>query len=303
MIRTTLLAALLLAASLPLAAQETTGTWSSTVESELTLEGGLPPIGRGSAMNCTRKVIPVKFAPADSDLELVSDVSDTDTANDFASITFTPEEALTVSDLTNLTAVYEVLEGNCGGGALRWSIVTAEGNVFVYYGAAPNFTDCSGSEGQSGVNLVSLDDARVDSSQVYTGTQVNTWDAFVAANPDLAIEEIILVADGGWSQTDKVQSFAIESATVNDNTFTGDTMECDLPDAEIRVTDSNGNDVTVRAIQGSNTMFREDDCQYIYNMVNPGPGSYTVEILVEDEVVGSTTLTVSCRQSAARRGR
>lgn len=303
MIRTTLLAALLLAASLPLAAQETTGTWTSTVEAELTLEGGLPPIGRGNAMNCNRKVIPVKFAPADTDLELVSDTSDTDTTNDFASVTFTPEGELTVSDLTNLTAVYDVLEGDCGGGSLRWSIVTAEGNVFVYYGAATDFTDCSGSEGQSGINLLSLDDARVDSSQVYEGTQVSTWDAFVAANPDLAIEEIILVADGGWSQTDMVQSFSIESVTVNDNTFTGDAMECELPDAEIRVTDSNGNDVTVRAVQGSNTMFREDDCQYIYNLVNPGPGTYTVEILVEDEVVGSTTLTVSCRPAAARRGR
>ena len=310
MIKRNAFAVLLLVASLPLMAQETTGTWTTsfelgTGEMELTV---VPPLGKDNALNCSRNAIPVKFAATMSgdDLLLVSDLSDSDLANDFGAIIFEPTEPLTVSELTNLTAIYDVLEGDCGGGSLRWSIVTPEGNVFVYYGATPSFTDCSGAEGQSGINVLSLDDARVDSAQVYAGTQVNTWDDFVAANPDLVVEEVILVADGGWSQADLVQSFDITSATVNDNTFTGEPTECDLPDAEIRVTDDEGNVVEVESVQGTSTMFRTDDCQYIYNLENPGEGTYTVEILVEGEVVQSTELTISCRgrgRSAQRGGR
>ena len=310
MIKRNVFAVLLLVASLPLMAQETTGTWTTsfelgTGEMELTV---VPPLGKDNALNCSRNAIPVKFAATMSgdDLLLVSDLSDSDLANDFGAIIFEPTEPLTVSELTNLTAIYDVLEGDCGGGSLRWSIVTPEGNVFVYYGATPSFTDCSGAEGQSGINVLSLDDARVDSAQVYAGTQVNTWDDFVAANPDLVVEEVILVADGGWSQADLVQSFDITSATVNDNTFTGEPTECDLPDAEIRVTDDEGNVVEVESVQGTSTMFRTDDCQYIYNLENPGEGTYTVEILVEGEVVQSTELTISCRgrgRSAQRGGR
>jgi hypothetical protein len=299
MIKRNVYAVLLLVASLPLMAQNTTGTWSTsfepgTGEMELTV---VPPLGNDNALNCSRNAIPVKFAAAMSgdDLLLVSDLSDTDLTNDFGAITFVPTETLTVSELTNLTAIYDVVEGNCGGGSLRWSIVTPEGNVFVYYGATPSFTDCSGAEGQSGINLLSLGDARVDSSQVYAGTQVNTWDAFVAANPDLVVEEVILVADGGWSQPDLIQSFHITAATVNDNTFTGEATECDLPAAEIRVTDEDGNEVEVESVQGTSTMFHADGCQYIYVLENPGEGTYTVEILVEGEVVQSTTLTISCR--------
>lgn len=295
--RFTLAVAAVVFASVPMFAQLTTGTWSTTVvDDPAALEASVvPPLGKGSSMNCNRKVIPVKFTLEDTDLLLSSNTSDTDTTNDFSVLAFDPMEGLTVADLTNLTAIYEVAEGDCGGGSLRWEIDTTAGNVFVYYGALPNFTDCSGEEGQSGVNLLSLDDARVDSSQVYAGTQYNTWDAFVAANPTLVVEDVRLVSDGGWSQPDGIQSFTIESATVNDNTYTGDEDACDLPDATIRLIGSNGEEIEVESIQGDGTMFREDDCQYIYNLVNPGVGTYTVEILVDGEVIGSSELNVTCK--------
>jgi hypothetical protein len=300
------MAALLFALVVPTYAQETEGTWSTEgVEAGETEYTAVAPLGRDQALNCNRNVIPVKFAvaPDGEDLVLVSDTTEGgETTDDFGVISFDPEEALTVSELTNLTAIYEVLEGNCGGGSLRFQINTAEGNVFVYFGEAPSFTDCSGDEGQSGINLLSLDDARVDSSQVYAGTQVNTWDAFVAANPDLEVESVNLVADGGWSQEGDIQAFAIESVTVNDNTFTGDDLECDLPDATIRVTNEQGAEVDVTSAQGTSDSFREDDCQYIYNLINPGPGTYTVELLIEGEVAASTTFTVACRGNGGGNG-
>jgi hypothetical protein len=298
--------ALLLAASLPLFGQNTTGTWSTNVVGEAPDPGTLTattvaPLGKDKSLNCSRNVIPVKFKLDDvagsDDLLLISDTTlGGDPTDDFSFLMLDTAEGLTVSDLTNLTAVYEVIDGNCGGGSLRWSIDTTAGNVFVYYGAAPAFTDCDGAEGESGVNLLSLDDARVDSAQVYPGTQVNTWDAFVAANPDLEVESVSLVADGGWSQPDGIQSFSIASATVNDNTFTGDSTECDLPDATIRLTGANGQEIVARSVQTNDddAAFRDDDCQYIYNLVNPGPGTYTVDILVNGEVIGSATFTVSC---------
>lgn len=297
----TLAAAVLFAASVPMFAQTTTGTWSTTVEESLEMleASAAPPLGKED-LSCNRKVIPVKFTLDDDDLLLSSDTSDTDTTNDFSVLAFDPTEALTVSDLMNLTAIYEVAEGDCGGGSLRWEIDTTAGNVFVYYGALPNFTDCSGAEGQSGVNLLSLDDARVDSSQVYAGTQYNTWDVFVAANPDLVVEDVRLVADGGWSLEGGVQSFTIESATVNDNTYTGDEEACDLPDATIRLTGANGETIDVQSIHGTSTSFRESDCQYIYNLVNPGPGTYTVELLVGEEVVGTTEMTIACKGGRRR---
>lgn len=293
--RFTIVAAALFSFSIPMFAQMTTGEWSTSVVDDGTaLEATVvPPLGKDD-LNCNRNVIPVKFNLGDQNLLLSSDTSDTDTTNDFATLDFDPADELTVSELMNLTAVYEVVEGDCGGGSLRWSIDTTAGNVFVYYGALPNFTDCSGAEGQSGINLLSLDDARVDSSQVYAGTQYNTWDAFVAANPGLVVEGVSLVSDGGWSQPDGVQSFEVESATVNDNTYTGDEGECDLPDATIRLLGANGEELTAQSVQGDSTSFREDDCQYIYNLVNPGPGTYTVEILVDGEVIGTSTFTVEC---------
>jgi hypothetical protein len=301
--RFTLAVALLIVASLPLFGQNTSGTWSTNVEADtdsLTATT-VAPLGKDKSLNCSRNVIPVKFKLDESagseDLVLVSDMTaGGDPADDFSLLTLDTAEGLTVSQLTNLTAVYEVVDGNCGGGSLRWSIDTTAGNVWVYYGVAPTFTDCDGAESQSGVNLLSLDDARVDSSQVYPGTQVNTWDAFVAANPDLAVESVSLVADGGWSQPDGIQSFSIASATVNDNTFTGDSAECDLPDATIRLTGANGEEVTARSVQtdDDDAAFREDDCQYIYNLVNPGPGTYTVEILVDGAAIGTASFIVSC---------
>ena len=131
--RFTLAVAVVVLASVPLFAQTTTGTWSTTVEQDAAaLEASVvPPLGKGAAMNCNRNVIPVKFTLEDTDLLLSSNTSDTDTTNDFSVLAFDPMEGLTVADLTNLTAIYEVAEGNCGGGSLRWEVDTTAGNERV----------------------------------------------------------------------------------------------------------------------------------------------------------------------------
>jgi hypothetical protein len=177
------IAAAMLFAALPVLAQDTTGTWTPSMQPEVTTEiNVISPLGKNKPLNCKRNVIPVKFSVTNTteELVLVSNTADTDTTNDFSTLSFDPESTLTVADLTNLTAVYDVTAGNCGGGSLRWEIDTTAGNVFVYYGAYPNFDDCNdAATSQSGVNLLTLDDARVDSSQVLAGSQYNTWDAWM----------------------------------------------------------------------------------------------------------------------------
>ena len=64
----------------------------------------------------------------------------------------------------------------------------------------------------------------------------------------------------------------------------------------------NKSDVDVRSVQGTGDEFREDDCQYIYNLVNPGPGTYTVEILVDGAVVETAEFTVACSGNSGNAG-
>jgi hypothetical protein len=123
----------------------------------------------------------------------------------------------------------------------------------------------------------------------------------VAAHPDLVIESITLVADSGWHAP---QSFTVESATVNDNTFLG-AAGCTLPDATIQISEASGAPVVAKSIQpgDDDTMFTadEDECAYHYNLVNPGPGTYTVDLVVGGQTVGTTTFTVSCSKGNGKK--
>lgn len=93
-----------------------------------------------------KSVVPVKFSLSKTKGPVVfqSIWSDSDTDNDFSFLSFTPSAPLLFSELTNLSTVYNFTEGNCHGGALRWSVrVSPTQSVFVYYGGYPNFTDCT----------------------------------------------------------------------------------------------------------------------------------------------------------------
>src|SRR4026209_1374839 len=48
--------------------------------------------------------------------------SDTNTANDYAYMSFTPSTTLLFSEVTELKTTYAVTLGNCHGGSLRWSV-------------------------------------------------------------------------------------------------------------------------------------------------------------------------------------
>jgi hypothetical protein len=143
-----------------------------------------------------------------------------DTASSDAS--YVPASPITVADLTSLVANYTWQSGTDHGGSLRWSIETPDGNIHVYFGDSPSFTTESVTDG-SGANLLSLSDARVDTTQFTGGTFYDTWAhasslSFLGGEPVNAVD---LVVDGGWGGD---QVLNLTSATVTDSINGGSTF-------------------------------------------------------------------------------
>src|SRR5213593_2330098 len=84
-------------------------------------------------------------------VQLTSNIATEAQADDFGGIAFQDSsESLTFADLYGLSADYQVVTGDCGGGAPRFSIGidtneigAVDGNVFVYIGPAPSFSGCA----------------------------------------------------------------------------------------------------------------------------------------------------------------
>ncbi|MCW5851278.1 MAG: hypothetical protein KIT87_14475 [Anaerolineae bacterium] len=145
---------------------------------------------------------------------LTSNTSNSSTTDDYSGVAFTPASGTTLANITNLSADFQVTQGDCGGGSPRFSIATASGNIFVYLGPTPNFTGCGAGRQQTG-NLTQLTDARVDTSQV-GGTFYDTWQNAVATYGALPVSEVDLVVDAGWA-TGGVQTVKVYSVQVNDD--------------------------------------------------------------------------------------
>jgi hypothetical protein len=156
-----------------------------------------------------------------SDVKLVSDFTDTSTANDFSGIRFSVPSGTTFADLKTLSAEFNPTAGGCGGGSPRFEIQLASGkNVFVYFGPSPNFTGCALNTWQSTGNLIGSTDAcRYDTSQVQAGTQCNTYSGALALIGSQTISEIRLVVDSGWFFTPKTQVVLVRNVTINGQTF------------------------------------------------------------------------------------
>jgi hypothetical protein len=156
-----------------------------------------------------------------SDVKLVSDLTDTSTANDFSGISFTLPAGTTFADLTQLSTDFNPTVGGCGGGSPRFTLHLSSGkNVFVYLGPSPNFTDCPLNAWQSSGNLIGNNDAgRYDTSQVQAGTQSNTYAGALALIGSQQVTSIDLVADAGWFFNPKVQTVLVRDVQINGQTF------------------------------------------------------------------------------------
>lgn len=305
--RAALFVAVLIGTALPAGSAwgATSGTWTAypgqaptyavSVQQPINADGTSRFSGNGNA------VIPVKFSLAQGvgPFAFESILSDATSTNDYSFLSFRPDPAKTFNDITVLKASYSFLQGNCGGGSLRWSvtvdvgndgITSNDGSVFIYYGNLPNFTDCT-TNSQSGTNMIGLGDLRYDTSQV-GGTFYDSYANAQALVGSAKVRSAALVIDSGWFAGD--QRLTLASATVNDNTFTpspgsSPSATCDLPEAAIKVTKTAGatsgavnEPVSIQPGDTNNT-FRKVDCKYMYNLATSslsGTGTYKVEAVI-----------------------
>jgi hypothetical protein len=142
-------------------------------------------------------------------------------ADDGGAITFPIASGLTLAQITQLSAEFNVTDDDCGGGSPRFAInFGTNKNVFVYLGPSPTFTGCAPNTWISTGNLVGTADAcRVDTSQISPGTQCSTWAAAVTLLGSQTINSISFVVDGGWSQADKEQTVQVKNVKINNDTF------------------------------------------------------------------------------------
>lgn len=285
--------------SFSVAQAATDGTWTlyppqatayrTTVQQPINVDGT-------SNFKGGKSVIPIKFSLAKSKGPVVFQSIFSDdpgvTANNYSFLTFRPANTLTFPELTNLSAVYAFNEGNCHGGALRWEVGLPTGNIFIYYGGHPNFTDCTtagAATNQSGLNMLSFFDLRFDTSQI-GGTFYDSYADALALAGSNPVDGVALVLDGGWAGD---QRLTPSNVTVNDNTFvpggTTPVPTCTLPSATIQITKISGaptgnvnEPVSVQPFD-NNKNFRVVDCKYMYNLSTsslPGAGRYRVEAII-----------------------
>jgi len=269
-----------------------TDTFTAQVQQPINPDGS-------SVWSAKRGVIPVQFKLSDTRTfrfeSLLSGYCSpqpcytpvNDTASSDAS--YVPASPITVAGLTSLVANYTWTAGIDHGGSLRWSIETPAGNIHVYFGDSPNFTSESGTNG-SGVNLLSLTDARVDTSQFTGGTFYDTWahassPSFLGNEPVTAVD---LVLDGGWGG-DQVLNLA--TATVTDtingtSTFTmpgSTTSQTTAPAMYIDLVQGSAGDpgtvdeTTYTGVGDTSGQFAVVNGMYKYNLSNNlSPGTYYV---------------------------
>jgi hypothetical protein len=286
-------------------AQATPGTWILYPQQEsiysTQIQEPIKADGTSNFKFTGKSVIPIKFklltSPGPVILQSIN--SDSDTANDYSYLSFTPSSPLTFGQLTELIASYNFTEGNCAGGSLRWSVrVSPTQSIFIYYGEHPNFTDCTTpgpTINQSGLNIIGRPEARYDTTQV-GGTFYDTYANALTSYGSRPVIRVSLVLDSGWVADQRVN---LGNVSVNGNAFVPEsgtpTETCDLPPAEIQITKVLGapegpvNEPISIQPGKDDSDFRIVDCKYMYNLATSslsGPGRYQVEAVIDGIPVG-----------------
>ena len=260
-----------------------------------------PPINADGSSNFPKRrgVIPVQFdlesATRTTTTTTVGPVvfesigTDTDTSNDYSFLKFVPTTPMLFADLNNLTADYSFTTGNCAGGSLRWSVKldvngdgAGDGNIAVYFGTVPSFTDCSGLASNSGKNLIGSSDARFDLTQL-GGPFYGTYADSLALVGGATVLSTSLVLDSGWAGDQRV---TLTGASADGNVWVPQTAgstvtgvvttpfakTCALPAARIQWTkndptpDGALNEADSVQPKDSGDFYRIVDCKYIYNL-------------------------------------
>jgi hypothetical protein len=155
---------------------------------------------------------------------IVSNTSVANTpADDGGAITFPIASGLTLAQITQLSAEFNVTDDDCSAGSPRFAISFGTNqNVFVYLDPTPSVSGgCTANTWLSTGNLVGVTDAcHVDTSQISPGTQCTaTWASAVTLLGSQPILSISFVVDSGWSQADMEQTVQVRTVKINNDTF------------------------------------------------------------------------------------
>jgi len=204
-------------------------------------------------------------------IQLVSDVSDATTTNDFSGINFTNLGNVTLADLKVLSAEYNVTDDDCGGGSPRFQLNVDGKNVFVYFGPTPNFTGCAQNTWLSTGNLIGSTDARFDLSQLggpMNATYQQAIAFFQTYTGSKTITGIQLVVDSGWFFADKEQTVLVRNVIVNTK-IAGGTIRSGLNPAQYcKAQRQLMGDAAFAALYGTNANKRNAHGKCVSQMAN-----------------------------------
>lgn len=167
---------------------------------------------------------------------LVSDLSDNpeNTANDWSAVSFDDADGIMLSQLAELSAEFNVLDNNCGGGSPRFQVGLTNGvnsgNISLYFGTEPNYDQCPQNVWDSTGNLLN-GVRKLDTSQLPGGTFYDTYAHALSAYGAYTITGISIAVDAGWSAVasggDNEQTVLIDNVKISK--FQSTTYEFSTP--------------------------------------------------------------------------
>ncbi len=150
-----------------------------------------------------------------------------DASPGYGGVDFDIPAGMTVADLANLSTDYKFTAASCGGGAPRFQLNvsngTVSGNIFVYIGPPPNYTNCPMNIWLNTANLVTPV-SLVDTAQI-GGIPYDPWAHVVIAYGSYAVTGIQLVTDSSWFFGGATQTVLVDNVQINDDTFTFDSKD------------------------------------------------------------------------------
>jgi hypothetical protein len=122
----------------------------------------------------------------------------------------------TLSQITTLSADYNMDATDCGGGSPRFVIRLANGDFLTgYFGLPPNFTNCPVGWQNTG-NFVDPSNTSKRWAVGNSGTY-DTYSNVASGDMEQTVTEIDLIVDGGWKDTPRGQDVLIDDFTVNND--------------------------------------------------------------------------------------
>lgn len=170
---------------------------------------------------------PSLFGDATQDTNVVHLVSDSSSTPAYGGISF-PTASTTLASFVSsgdLSATYNVLDTECGGGSPRFQINVASStdasstaDIFAYLGPPPNYTGCAQNTAVDSGNLLN-GTSTLDTSQLPGGTFYDTLSHALSAYGDYNVTGVQLVADGGWAVSGGVQDVDVGTADVGGTSY------------------------------------------------------------------------------------